>query len=364
LIRFRFDDRAESVGFALSPLSEAISSLHVLLFPKAHAVQHPWIRAMRRVSPALRREIRAWAFLYEDAQPDCFLPPAIDATISFQEHLDVVRALPLEQARYELARPLFHYHVPQAGGPDQLDDEGLRTQILDWAAGAPGGGGPAVLVLDDPEAAVRGVVNLLERYWEEAFADEWARLEPELESAVEECRTAVADEGVVELLGRQPGLLRDGEGIVRRSPHEHTVEIGPGRRLMLVPSAYVWPHSRVNCDDPWPLAILHPAPFVLREAARRPAPPELVASLRAAGDTTRLAILRRCAERPRTTEELAPLVSLSEPALSRQLRILVEGGLLTARRDGYYVLYALDGEAVERVGSELAGFLSGPARSS
>jgi DNA-binding transcriptional ArsR family regulator len=219
-------------------------------------------------------------------------------------------------------------------------------------------------VLDDPDAALRGVVTLMERYWEEAFADEWARLEPELEAAVEECRAAVAVEGVVELLGRQPGLLREGDVIVRRSPHEHTVDIGPERRLMLVPSAYVWPHSRVNCDDPWPLAILHPAPFVLRDAARRAAPPELVASLRAAGDTTRLAILRRCAERPRTTEELAPLVSLSEPALSRQLRILVEGGLLTARRDGYYVLYALDREAVDRVGAELAGFLTEPAPSS
>jgi DNA-binding transcriptional ArsR family regulator len=79
---------------------------------------------------------------------------------------------------------------------------------------------------------------------------------------------------------------------------------------------------------------------------------------RSAGGTTRLSILRLCAERPRTTEELAPLVALSEPGLSRQLRILVEGGLLSARRDGYYVLYALDRAATVRLGKEFAGFLA------
>ena len=34
---------------------------------------------------------------------------------------------------------------------------------------------------------------------------------------------------------------------------------------MLVPSAYVWPHVRVNCDEPWPLALVYPAPFARAE---------------------------------------------------------------------------------------------------
>jgi DNA-binding transcriptional ArsR family regulator len=40
------------------------------------------------------------------------------------------------------------------------------------------------------------------------------------------------------------------------------------------------------------------------------------------------------------------------------LRILVEGGLVTARREGYYVLYDLDRDAADRLGTTLAAFLA------
>jgi DNA-binding transcriptional ArsR family regulator len=133
--------------------------------------------------------------------------------------------------------------------------------------------------------------------------------------------------------------------------------VSPGNPLLLVPSAYVWPHCRVNCDPPWPIAVVYAAPFVLREAAREPVPAALLQILRAAGNETRLRILRLIADRPRPTEELAPLVNLSEPALSRQLRILHDAGLVRPRRNGYYVLYALDREALETLPGALADFV-------
>ncbi len=43
------------------------------------------------VSPALKREIRAFAFLYVDAYPDCFIPTGADPTFELQ--LDTIRAL-------------------------------------------------------------------------------------------------------------------------------------------------------------------------------------------------------------------------------------------------------------------------------
>ena len=362
MIRFRLDGRPDVVGFALSPLTEAVASLHVLLFPKVHAVQHGWIRAMRRVSPELKREIRAFSFLFENAFPDCFIPPELDTRIGFGDHLARVRGLAPAAARYELARPLFHYAEASAGGEEQLADEATRERILDWARGSAGGEEAerlAGLILDEPVQALERLVALLERYWEDAFAAEWARLADDLEQAVVESTAAIEAEGTLSFLARHNALRREGDTIVRRSPHEHTVEITPERRLMLTPSAYVWPHVRVNCDAPWPLVVIYPAGFVTREAARRAAPPELLSLLRAAGDDSRLRILKLVAERPRTTEELAPLVSLSEPALSRHLRILGEAGLVSARRDGYYVLYRLERSALARLSAELQGFLEG-----
>ena len=46
----------------------------------------------------------------------------------------------------------------------------------------------------------------------------------------------------------------------------------PDNPLRLIPSVYVWPHVRVNCDAPWPLAVLDPPATMGSGLAGRPAP--------------------------------------------------------------------------------------------
>jgi hypothetical protein len=65
-------------------------------------------------------------------------------------------------------------------------------------------------------------------------------------------------------------------------------------------------------EAPSPLAIVYPARFLLDQGGHRPAPDRLAAAVRAVGDPIRLDVLRLVAERPRSNEELAPLVGLSE----------------------------------------------------
>jgi len=147
-------------------------------------------------------------------------------------------------------------------------------------------------------------------------------------------------------------------GVLERpSRHEHEVDVTPERPLLVLPSAYVWPHVRVNCDPPWPLALILPASFVTADARRAPAPEPLVAALRAAGDPVRLQVLRLVTQRPRTTEELAPLVGLSISGLSKHLRALTEAELVTSTRDGWYVLYSVDRERVAGLSAELLDYL-------
>ncbi|MDB5067313.1 MAG: putative transcriptional regulator, partial [Chloroflexi bacterium] len=83
----------------------------------------------------------------------------------------------------------------------------------------------------------------------------------------------------------------------------------------------------------------------------------LTTVLRALGDPMRLRVLQLIAERPRSTQELAPLVGLSEAALSKQLRTLTEVGILQPRRDGYYVLYSLVEHPIATLSSNLLAFL-------
>jgi DNA-binding transcriptional ArsR family regulator len=216
------------------------------------------------------------------------------------------------------------------------------------------------LALDAPAELQRRAVAFLRRYWDESFAETWAELEPRLRADAEQLRETVAAGRLFELLEPLRSELRtDPEtGLLERaSRHEHEVEVTPAEPLRLIPSAYVWPHVRVNCDPPWPLALILPASFVTAGARRAPAPGGLVTALRAAGDPVRLQVLRLVAQRPRTTEELAPLVGLSASGLSKHLRALTEGGLVTSRRDGWYVLYSADRERVAALSAELLGYL-------
>ncbi|TML70960.1 MAG: helix-turn-helix transcriptional regulator [Actinobacteria bacterium] len=63
------------------------------------------------------------------------------------------------------------------------------------------------------------------------------------------------------------------------------------------------------------------------------------------------------AERPRTTQELAPLVGLSVTGLSKCLRRLAEAGLVSTRWDGYYVVYSLEPSRLEAVSAAISSFL-------
>jgi DNA-binding transcriptional ArsR family regulator len=126
---------------------------------------------------------------------------------------------------------------------------------------------------------------------------------------------------------------------------------------VLAPSVFVWPHVNVNCDEPHPLAIVYPAPFVARAAMPSLPDRELLSLLKALGDDTRLRALRLIAERPRSTQELAPLVGITQAGLSKHLRVLSGAGILDTRREGYYVLYSLRPERVAPLSTALLAFL-------
>jgi DNA-binding transcriptional ArsR family regulator len=328
----------ERVGFSYSPSLEAVLSLHVLVEPKHHPVQHGWVRAMRRLSPALKREIDVFAFAYRTYFPEFFFPSPAGELLDFEGELRRLRAIDPALARVEF-------------------EIGLRSS----QAVAEADEAVAASLLDDPGALLERLLTLLEDYWEAAFAREWERIEPDLAASVSEAGRQLQTDGLYALLqGLWPEVRCDAEQekFWLDRPHDHEVQIGPDDRLLLAPSTYVWPHVRVNCDAPWPLGLVFPASSIVREARPRIPPAQLVSVLRALADDTRLRALRLIAERPRTTQELAPLVGVTEAALSKHLRVLADAGLLDRQRDGYYVLYRLVPEQIEAVAPSLGSFLS------
>jgi DNA-binding transcriptional ArsR family regulator len=361
MIRFRFTaEPAESIAFAYSPLLEAVLSLHVLLEPSHHPLQHPWVRRARALPGGLRREIVDLGFVYRQFVPE-FLAPwlASPGYRTFDAELADLRELDEATVALGFLRPLWDHE----GRRDAtlLEDETVRAHAVERAEKEGGSRDAARLIFESPGKLLERFAKLLAAYWEAAFEDEWRRLEPRLAETVADAgRRIAADNVYAYLTGLSPQLLIEpGKREIRRNlPHDHTVEITPETELVLVPSAYVWPHVRVNCDAPWPPTIVYPAPFVLADA--RPGLPsdEVVHVLRALADETRLRALKLIAARPRSTQELAPLVGISEAGLSKHLRLLARSGLVQTKREGYYVLYSVDKDRIAPLSETLLDFLA------
>jgi DNA-binding transcriptional ArsR family regulator len=314
---------------------------------------------MRSLPPALKRSIAAFSFAYRRHTPDLFAPSPEAEFPSFAEELTAFSALDDETIALEFSRPLWDH----GGRRDarHLKRAEVRTQIQRSAEAMGADPRLAALVYEDPHELAERFAEFIRSYWEHAFAEEWERLEPLLAQTVAETGQRIASEGLYDLVRSLSLRLRvdpEREEFGVDLPHDHRVEVTADRPLVLVPSVYVWPHVQVNCDEPWPLSIVYPAPFLAR-SAHPPLPSgDLVQLLRALGEQTRLRALKLIAERPRSTQELAPLVGISEAGLSKHLRQLADAGLVEARREGYYVLYSLVPERIEPLSDALRRFLT------
>lgn len=358
-IRFAVPTHAlDRLGFAYSPLLEAVLSLHVLVAPKHHPLQHEWVRGMRVLPPSLKRRIVDFGFAYRWTMPD-FVAPSADAEFSdFEQDLELLRGHDPGTLALEFLRPLYDH-----GGKHDLTllaDDGVRRLALDRSEVL--GASPELtgLIFDDPVELTRRFAELLTDYWEAAFAGEWEQLEPRLGDEVSRAGREIAVDGIyafLQGLSRQLRVDPDREEFGLDIPHDHRVEITETRKLVLVPSAFVWPHVRLNCDEPWPMSVIYPASFVIEDARPRIPSADLVDVLRALGNDTRLRALRLIAERPRSTQELSRLVGISEAGLSKHLRQLSAAGLVTTRREGYYVLYTVVRERISPLSGALLRFL-------
>jgi DNA-binding transcriptional ArsR family regulator len=360
MIRIRLPaDPGEHVAFAYSPLLECVLSLHVLVEPKHHALHHEWVRKMRTLDPRIRRRVEAFRFVFGVHLPDMLVPGPGERSQTFEDELDRLCRHPPNLLLEEFGRPLYDHGGRH--GERVYDDPGVRqTMLRRAAASGESSRGPAELLLEDPGAFACEFARVLEDYWTAAFAAEWTEVDAVLSDSIAESGRLLATFGIWPVLGRLPPHFRpDPERRVLEIdlPHEHSVVVSADNPLVLAPSVFVWPHLLVNCDAPWPTSLVYAAPALARDAAARIPPAELTRILRALADDTRLSVLKLIAERPRTTQELSQLVGLSMSGVSKSIRLLSDAGLVTARREGYYVVYRLASDRIAALGSDITRFL-------
>lgn len=355
--------RISEFGFAWSPLFEAVLSLRAVVQPKRTPQHLPWVRRTRNLPEDLRRELHTLFRPFDHSVPSPFEAGIHGDSPGFDDELAAFATLDPDLVAHELALACGGacglIDESDAQGVDALHDPALRGRILHAGEGR-GHGDLARSAYEDPVGMQRRYVEALRRYWDEAFAMEWERILPRIEDDVTAGARALVTAGA-------PGLVRtllpegrwdpDQCAIVLAKDWEGSCDIGERGGMVFVPTVYGWPCVLVELQPPWPVALFVPLRDLRTPELPHASDREIVTGFSALGDETRLQIARLVAEEPRSTKELAALLSLSDSAVSRHLKILEAAGLVAGERDGYFVLYALVPDRIDVLGGALRGSL-------
>lgn len=327
----------QKFGFMYSPAVEACLALHCLAAPEHHGIQMPWIVEMREQLPrGLDRRLVEFG---------------VDRGEDWIEPSNLVELGGFAPFEIEVAR----MRSMTAGQ--------VRTVIIadnPWAESAEEKSEVRAIVDADPLAWRDEVCDLLEAFWpyfeptwnrlERAFATELARLQRRHQEGMT----------LIELLPTLAPQIAWDEGereFVIAKWFERRVDPLALEAFLVMPTYFGMPHMWVDTRPRF--AIFYTLPDALG-GAEPAAPEDLVPPLKALGEPTRLQMMALLLREPRSTQELAGMLHMSPPAVSRHLRTLSQVGLvrrLGRSESGLYVQYEADGKAARELTARLLNFL-------
>ncbi len=196
----------------------------------------------------------------------------------------------------------------------------------------------AELVIAEPERLHRLLVSTLRVFWEGHFRRAYEVQRAETQETLELLRKRYegkpASEVVPALVGRAvPGVesLREGT-----------------QKFLAIPVFYLGPYlSESYVDEDMHVRVEAFDPATARAQLDVSPIRENVSRIKALADETRIRILRFLDEGERYGGEIVEYVGLTQPAVSRHLRLLVAAGLLNVRQEGTAKFYSLDRQRLD-----------------
>lgn len=327
-LRLRGADLAR-VRFGFSPLWECVAAFRAWSRVPRDPALAPWLEAVDPLVAGRRwPRLDALAHSPTGIIPDFVAPPPEGPTARFGDELASLRSLPPRLVLDELALA-YRGQVPQ-GLPRH--PRGVPSFLGEVAAD-------------------------LEEFWRLALAPIWSRVESLLESEILVRARRLGAEGPGPVLRRLHPDVRfraqGSGGVLTIRSIQHYERRAGGAGVLLIPSVFSWPETYLVGRLPWRPTLAYPAQAVATAWDR----PSASASARLASllGSSRARLLQLL-QRPHSTLELSGLLSRSPAAISEQLRVLEQAGVVQHTRVGRRVFYSLNAagtgvlQALERPG--------------
>lgn len=208
--------------------------------------------------------------------------------------------------------------------------------------------GGFVDLVADPEASRGRMLRLWQRYWESYFAQEVERYAPVWEDSILEKSRALANHDALEFVK----TLSAHAELPEQIPQGYATT-----EILLVPSYFA--RRQLMFYGYGSVTIIYDCQLTeQRRAQMETLEDEVVAVAKALSDKTRLQLLKSIAQDPHLYgRELSKLCRVSQPSVSRHLRILKEAGLLKETPVDNRITYQVVRRRIEDLAPRLIGYL-------
>lgn len=355
-----------TLSLALEPAHNAFHSLTLLTKAEHLSGLGQWVSDTRRAMSAeeMARHHLVIVGFYFALQPAKSWP-------SFPAYLDHLESLPPQSLVDRLldmyARiPAMEKHgcVDMSLAPRPIDRRTILSSFdnyLDFLYGifTPDGveeeiEAQAYELLADPPGLQRLLVSHLRHMWETYLREEWQRVLPMLENAIE----AFDAEDLSDMTRLEAASFVTGQDL---DEDRWGLTLQEAGQVVFVPSAHIGPYlSRFAYNGT--LGILFGARLPAGTHIHAPdlSRAEIVVRLSALADDTRLSILKLVAEEGELrSQEIMERLDLSQSAASRHLKQLSATGYLSERRCAGAKCYRLHEERLEDTFQAINAFLLG-----
>lgn len=317
-----------AVRFACSPAWETLAAVRGFVDERIRAYHGPWLALVREraaridLAPVLALQV------VRGSVPDFISPPPRVPWPTMGAQMAEIRRTSAEQVRRDLMACRVSVREPAQ-----------RKQVD--------------ALISDPEAARDLLADRIQQAWDALVAPFWVRIRTLLARDIAERSRTIAQHGLrAGLHGLDPRIRWSKPGLLVANRFQDTVNVDE-RGLVLMPSAFGWPHVSVVVDEPWQPTIIYPARGIAELWETPAAAPEPLARLLGRTRSRVLSIL----EHPASTTAVAAWIELSPAGASRHLLALRDAGLVAAARHGHEVRYARTalGSALLRGAAERGG---------
>jgi len=320
-----------------SPIHEMLCSLHVLHQPEHHPKRLQWAQEMRAKMPAsLLEELHTVGQLSDSWMALLDLPDHTGTPIGCLEGIAMLNKLPDAE--------LIHLMM---NGNVSLSTVLLSMNGIGNTETAEGLNETGRYLVSNVSAVRTLLITTLERYERDYFRQEWDYIEPWVNTAAaqfQEWAGRSAEKALNSLHPRliaEKGILSAQKAVTYYFPYERL------QHIYVFPSTFIFPHLLFGWSED---AVFLPLAVDIPGLPYHEGPPDdLLRQLKALGDDTRLRILKLLWTGPHCTKQLAPLLGISEAAVSKQLKLLSEAGFVKSERKGNYQFYSGSKETLDHL---------------